>query len=169
MTLSDRKDPDPFSKSQTKRDMLALQKLGVALVELPESQLEKIPLPTQLLEAIQFARTLKANESKRRHLQFIGKLMRDVDAAPIQAALEALRLSHHKGIQQFHKIEKWRDQLIAEGDLAIQKLLEIAPEVDRQQLRQLVRNAQRDTEKSINSGAVTELFRYLRELLFSAP
>ncbi|HVY53784.1 MAG TPA: ribosome biogenesis factor YjgA [Gammaproteobacteria bacterium] len=168
MMLPNDNDPNFISKSQVKRDMTALQKLGETLVELPLAQLAQIPLPEQLFEAIRFAQTMKANEAKRRQLQYIGKLMREVDSAPIYAAIENLRLSHLKNTQQLHKAEKWRDQLIAEGDSAIQKLLETTPNLDRQHLRQLVRNAQHDSKLNKNSGAATELFRYLRDVLVNS-
>src|SRR5580700_5484332 len=148
MPLSERKDPDPSSKSQLKREMQALQELGETLVALPEAQLKKIPLPEELREAVQFARAMKANEGKRRQLQYIGKVMRSLDAQPIQAALEALKLEKKKSQIQFQKIEEWRDQLIAEGDTALQPLLTLYPQADRQQLRQLVRNAQQDRLKN---------------------
>lgn len=165
MPLSERKQPDPLSKSQQKRDMLALQELGEELIALPVSQLAKIPLPEDLLEAIRFAHSLKFNEARRRHLQYVGKIMRTIDPLPIQAALEKIRLAHKRSTAQFHKIEEWRDQLIVEGDEALQKLLEAHPQVDRQQLRQLIRKAQQDRAKNKNSGADTELFKFLRELL----
>jgi ribosome-associated protein len=167
MPLSERKKPDPLSKSQVKRDMLALQDLGKTLVELPEVQLKKIPLPDELREAIVFARNMKANEGKRRQMQYIGKLMRESDPLPIQAALDALRQEKKKTQTQFHKMEEWRDQLIAEGDSALQKFIEAYPQADRQQLRQLLRNAQQDQLKDKNTGAATELFKYLRSLLQS--
>ena len=165
MPLSERKKPDPLSKSQVKRDMIALQELGEALIALPASQLEKIPLSDEVLEAIRFAHSLKADESRRRHLQYVGKLMSTIDPVAVQAALEGIKLTHKKNIARFHKIEELRDQLIVEGDAALQKFLEVNPQADRQHLRQLLRNAQQDRAKNKNSGAETELFKYLRELL----
>ncbi len=165
MPLSERKAPDPFSKSHAKREMQALQELGEKLVALPAAQLAKLPLSDELIEAIRLAQTLKANEGKRRQLQFIGKLMRNVDPLPIQAALETLRQETKKNLAHFHKMEEWRDRLLAEGDEALQAFLEAYPQADRQRLRQLQRKAQQDYLKNSKTGAGTELFKYLRALL----
>src|SRR5277367_889924 len=98
MPLSERKQPDPFSKSKVKRAMLALQELGAFLVALPAAQLMKLPLPEELLKELLFTKTLKANEAKRRQLQYIGKMMRAVDPLPIQAALETLKKKTKKNV-----------------------------------------------------------------------
>lgn len=165
MPESDKTPADPLSKSQRKRDMLALQEIGKTLTELPLSQLAKIELPQDLLEAIQFSHTLKTHESKRRHLQYIGKKMRHVDVEAILVALNKIQMTKKQSTDEFHAVEEWRDKLIAKGDEALQLLLIHYPEVDRQHLRQLVRNAQHDLAMGKNTGAATELFRYLRELV----
>ena len=167
MPESDNTPPEKDSKSQRKRDMTALQKIGETLVGLPASSLAKIPLSGRLLDSILIARTLKTHEARRRQLQFIGKLMRDIDPLPIQIAIDKVQSKNQQGAAQFHQIERWRDRLIAEGDVALQNLLEAYPvaETHRQQLRQLVRNAQQDKANEKNTGAEKELFRYLRELL----
>jgi|SRR5579872_1138248 len=152
--IDDSHPPERPTKSALKRQMTALQKMGEILVELPEAQLKKIPLENPLLDAIITARSLKSHEARRRQLQYIGKLMRNIDAEPIQTALEKVQNKNQQSKAQFHQIERWRDRLIAEGDMALQKFLEQYPEADRQRLRQLMRNAQE-----------TELFRYLRLLV----
>ncbi|MHB1949706.1 MAG: ribosome biogenesis factor YjgA [Gammaproteobacteria bacterium] len=148
------------SKSQRKRDMQALQKIGETLVGLPDVQLDKIPLSGRLLDAVMEARSLKSFEAKRRQMQYIGKLMRDVDPTPIEEALTKIQFKHQQNKAQFHKIERWRDGLIAEGDKLLEEFLNQYPQTDRQQLRQLIRNAQQK-----KSGADTELFRYLRAII----
>ena len=154
---------DKPSKSQLKRDMTGLQKLGETLTNLSDSELADIPLSDSLLEAIVFTRTLKTHESKRRHLQYIGKIMRKVDTAAILSALKKMQLVHEKSTSEFHHLEQWRDQLIAEGDDALQNLMKTHPELDRQKLRQLIRKAQHDASTEKNTGGASELFRYLRE------
>ncbi len=157
------------SKSQRKREVLALQKLGEALVQLSTAQLATIPLDPTLAEAIKMAQTLKPREGKRRQLQFIGRLMCEVDVVPIQAALDKLKHKDQQNKAHFHQIERWRDKLIAEGDDAIQALVLQFPQIDidRQQLRQTLRKAQLDKKMAKNTGGETELFRYLRELIHS--
>jgi ribosome-associated protein len=92
MPESEKQLPDLHSKTRRKKDMLELQDLGKVLVDLSASELARIPLPPELLELIQEAHTLKTHEAKRRHLQLIGKKMRDVDVEAIRKALKNVRL-----------------------------------------------------------------------------
>lgn len=165
MPGSDNLPPQEFSKSKLKREMLALQEIGKQLIALSPSQLARIPLPDFLLNAIQLAHTLKTGEAKRRHLQYIGKLMREVDCAQIQVALKQTQHVHTQKVNQFHEVEKWRDELIAEGDSGLQKFMLLHPTADRQQLRQLIRKTQQDRAKNINTGSEKELFTCLRTIL----
>ena len=153
-----------ISKSQLKRESEALQALGEALVELPASKLAKIPMPGNLAEAVAEARRIKAHGGRRRQLQYIGKLMRNIDAEPIQQAMDALANEHARENARFHRLEQWRDRLINEGDGAMGELLEEYPQADRQHLRQLIRNAQREQGSGQAPKHTRELFRYLREL-----
>lgn len=150
---------DRPSKSQLKRDMTALQKLGEILVSLPEAQLAKIPMDSQLAGAVYEARALKSREGIRRQLQYIGRLMREIDAKPIEAALEKIQSKHLQSNAKFHQIERWRDKLIAEGDKQLEEFIKLFPATDSQQLRQLIRNAQR------KKSGDTELFRFLRGVM----
>ncbi|WIO73770.1 ribosome biogenesis factor YjgA [Porticoccaceae bacterium LTM1] len=164
------KDPDEpeevilVSKSEMKRDMLALQKLGEDLVDLPEKQLEKFDLPDVLLEGIMLARRLKNREGRRRQLQYIGKVMRDIDVTEIRQQMENLQLQSRGFRQHFHQLEEWRDRLIEEGDDAVTALLEEQPDADRQKLRQLIRQAQKEQSQQKPPAASRKIFKYLREL-----
>lgn len=159
--------PERESKTQRKKQMLALQKIGAILVELPAAQLAKIPLESPLKEAIIEARTLKSHEGKRRQLQYIGKLMRNIDAQPILDALDKIQLKDNHSRSLFHQVERWRDKFIAEGDAILQEFMQKFPETDSQQLRQFIRNAQRDLKAGKNLGADTALFRYLKGIVDS--
>lgn len=152
--------PQRDSKSQRKRQMTALQKIGETLVNLPAAQLAKIPLDHTLAKAIEDARKITTHEGKRRQLQYIGRLMRNVDPQPIQDALAKLELKSRHGKAQFHQIERWRDRLISEDDKTLHEFLAQYPDTDKQQLRQLVRNA-----KKLTKGADTALFRFLRNTI----
>lgn len=157
--------PEKPTKSALKRQMTALQKMGETIVGLPDAQLKKIPLENPLLDAVKMARSLKSHEAKRRQLQYIGKLMRNIDAEPIQIALETVLNKNQQGKAHFHQIERWRDKLISEGDEALEKLVEQYPHADRQHIRQVMRKAQNDVAQEKNTGGETELFRCLRELV----
>lgn len=165
MPQSENQAPDPDSRSQLKREMEALQKIGKELIDLPASEFSKIEMPDELREAILFAHTLKSNEAKRRHLQYIGKLMRTVEVEPIKAAIEKIKNRNSQFTAQFHKVEKWRDRLIEEGDEALQEFMEENPKADRQQLRQLIRNAQKDRKNQKNTGGEKTLFRAVQTIM----
>ena len=152
------------SRSQLKREAEALQDVGAALVELPQSRLDRIEMPEKLREAVDLARRITAHGGKRRQMQFIGKLMRRLDAETIRAQLEAFQQADRRSAQRFHKLEALRDRLIAEGDDALPTVLEQYPHADRQHLRQLVRQAQLEQNKNKPPAAARSLFRYLREL-----
>lgn len=153
------------SKSGRKRQMRALQDIGEALVALPDAQLSKIELPEKLHTAVIHARTLKTGEAKRRQMQYIGKIMRNVEVGPIEAALEKIQSKGQQNKAQFHLIERWRDRLIEEGDTALESFITKYTTADRQHIRQLIRKAQHEKKIEKNAGAERELFRYLRTLI----
>lgn len=153
------------SKSQLKRESHELQALGEKLVELPASKLAKIPLPEELADAIALAQRIKQRGGRKRQLQYIGKLMRKIDAEPIQQAMDTLILDSARETAHLHQLEQWRDRLVIEGDAALGELLEEYPQAERQHLRQLVRNAQRESKQNKPPKSAREIFRYLRELM----
>lgn len=156
----------PPSKSQLKRDAHALQKLGVALLERPESDWQALALPENLIAALREAKRLQARGAHKRQLQYIGKLMRGIDPAPIQAHFEQLRLQARQQARALHDLEDWRDRMLESGDSAIDAYLEECPHADRQHLRQLVRQARKEIAESAENKApksARALFRYLRE------
>ena len=167
MPESERQQPDKDSKSQRKEDMLALQKMGEALIKLTVEQLAAIDLPDNLLAAIQHAKSLTANEAKRRQLQYIGKIMRHINPELIQQALKRMEFIHEKNTAQFHQAEEWRTKLLVEGDAALNSFIGDYPTVDRQPLRQLIRNAQQDRKNNKNTGAEKKLFQYIRSKIES--
>lgn len=161
----DQDDDLYVSKSQLKRDAEAQQALGRKLVELTAGKLGKIPLDDALLEAILLAQRIRnKREGFRRQLQHIGKLMRNRDTGPIEHALHQLENAHHEQNARFHQLEKHRDAIIAEGDAAIQAFLDEYPQADRQKLRQLFRQAQKQQQQNKPPSAARELFKYLREV-----
>jgi len=150
------------SKSQIKREMEALQDLGKKLTELKPAQLKKIPMGEDLAHALKESQNITQREAKRRHLQFIGKLMRDEDAEAIQYAIDQFDSSSHRFAQALHQMESWRERLISEENQALSAFIEEYPQVDMQHLRQLVRNAKKDRSNEKNTGAAKKLFQYIR-------
>ncbi len=134
-------DIEYISKSQLKRDSLALRDLGKRLAALPDEHLGRIPLDDQLREAIALARRIHNKRSAlKRHYQFIGKLLRARDPDPIFAALAEIDRDGQQSIQRHHRAEQWRDRIVERGNGAIDALIEEIGNADRQKLRQLWRN-----------------------------
>jgi len=156
---------EPKSKSQRKREMLALQDLGSELTKLPADQFEKISLPDDLHDAIVEARRIHQHGAHKRQLQFIGRLMRDIDASPIREQLDTLRGQSARAAQELHLIERWRDRLLDEGDAALGELVQEQPQTDRHHVRQLLRNAHKEKQANKPPKSARALFQYLRELM----
>ncbi|MEJ2180069.1 MAG: ribosome biogenesis factor YjgA [Gammaproteobacteria bacterium] len=162
MKHNDDKDIEYVSKSQMKREMLALQELGEKLVALSTEQIHQLQLPDILEKAVLEARQIKKHGAMRRQLQYIGRLMRDVDADNIQLQYDNVTQHSAKAVQQLHKIEKWRERLLEDGDDAIQALVEEFPGIDRQQLRQLIRTANQEKLQNKPPKAYRKIFQLLK-------
>lgn len=157
---------EPFagpSKSERKRQMTALQELGAELVALSAERLKKINLPETLREAVRDAQRFTAHEAKRRQLQYIGKLMRGIDCAPIQAALDDIKGVSAAATIRLQRLERLRERLMADESV-VGEILQQYPAADVQRLRQLRRNALKEAERNKPPHAFRELFRVLREL-----
>ena len=152
------------SKSEIKRDAEDLKQLGEKLVNLTKANLTKVPLDDSLKDAIELAQRLQ-KEARRRQLQYIGKLLRSIDAEPIREALEKIENKHNQQQAMLHKLEILRDELITTGDAALTDLLNEHPSADRQQLRNLIRAAQKEKEQNKPSKAYREIYQILKTLI----
>lgn len=154
------------SKSERKRHSEDLQALGEALIELPQSELDALPLPDQLREAVMLARRITAHGGLYRQKQYIGKLMRKIDAEPIRAALDAKRDKERVEALRFRRTEQWRDRLLKQGPSALEQLREeIGAELDTQALTALIDRARTERDRGGPPHASRELFRVLRDVL----
>lgn len=158
-------DEHYISKSQAKRDVEEMQKLGGKLVKLSHKTLQKFNLDERLLDAILLAQTIHSNSAGRRQIQLIGKLMRHSDIEAIRLQYESYQNQAVESNAHFHKLESWRDRLLIEGDSAINELLKQCPELDRSRLRQLLRNVKKDSEQHKPPKSARQLFQYLKENL----
>ena len=158
-------DLEQKSKSQLKREMTSVQDLGEELVELPIRLLQRFDLPENLLNAIEAARAITARGAHKRQLQYIGRLMREVDAEPIRKTMDDIKHRQVHAAQQLHLIERWRERVLSEGDDAIQALCEEYPETDRQRVRQGLRAVEQERAANKPPTAARALFQYLRELI----
>lgn len=149
------------SKSEIKRDAEELKKLGERLVNLSPANFAKMPLDEDLLEALELAHRLEM-EARRRQLQYVGKLLRSRDVEPIQLALDKVENKHELQQAMLHKVEREREVLLAEGDIALNRLLETYPSLDRQHLRTLIRGARKEQAAQKFGKAYKEIFAILK-------
>ena len=155
------------SKTRLKQQSHDLQKLGLALAELPDERLAALNLPERLLDAIVQYRGTRSHEGRRRQLQYVGKLMREVDAEPLREAVAAARLGSARDTLLLHEAERWRDALLAD-DEAMTRWLQAHADCDVQRLRSLVRAARREAAlppEQRNPRSHRELFQFIRPLL----
>lgn len=157
----------PISKTKRKEAMLALQDLGEELVKLPANKLEKLDLPDELRRAVEDCRRFTRHGAIRRQLQYIGRLMRGVDEAPIARQLAAWRGESDEEKALLHRIERWRDRLI-ESDDALTLFLNEYPQADATQFRQLIRNARFETANSKPPKSSRAIFKLVREVVEAA-
>ncbi|WP_051709635.1 ribosome biogenesis factor YjgA [Andreprevotia chitinilytica] len=155
---------ETVSKSQMKRDSIALQELGAALIPVDKKRLESLHLPERLLTAILDAKRITANGATARQKQYIGKLMRDVDPAPIRELLDAMAGVSDRHNAWLHQLERLRDRLI-DDPKALESFIVEHPQADIQQLRQLIRNVLKEREQLKPPKAFRELFQVLREYI----
>lgn len=157
------------SKSQIKREMHALQDLGKQMLDLGDDQLATLPISETLKAAILESRRIRQNEARRRHLQYIGKVIRNEDDPDaLRRAVEAFDAGSEEHTRRHHLAERWRDRLVEEGNAAVAPFVEHCPTTDVQHLRNLLRNAQKDVKTGKNTGQGRKLFRYLRECIDEA-
>lgn len=159
-------EPDVYSgpsKSQLKREMTALQDLGAELVALSRDRLAKIDMPERLRDALLDAQRFTKHEARRRQMQYVGKIMRDIDAEPLRAAMDEINGNSEEANIRQHRLERLRTRLM-EDETVFSEVARNFPSADIQHLRQLRRNALKEAQQNKPPRAYRELFRELREL-----
>ncbi len=151
------------SKTRLKRDMHALQDLGTALAALSAERLGRIDMPERLRDALREAQRMTKHEARRRQMQFIGRLMRDVDAAPIREALDALNGVSAAETARQHRLERLRERLL-EDEAVLTEIGAAHPGADIARLKQLRRGVLHERESGKPPRNFRELFRLLRAL-----
>ena len=151
------------SKTKAKEEVEALQELGKRLVSVGNDRLKKLDIPEALRDAVLEAKKITSHGALRRQMQYIGKLMRDVDTAPIQEMLDELDGISNKANARFHALEKLRDRLIADESV-ITTLKNDYPELDVSALRTLRRNAIKEQAEQKPPKAYRAIFQLLKSL-----
>ncbi|MFJ3057473.1 ribosome biogenesis factor YjgA [Herbaspirillum sp. NPDC087042] len=157
---------DRPSKSQLKREMDALQKLGEALVAEPRDRVKRVPMPEDVRDAILECQQIKDHEGRRRQMQYVGKKMRSLEPdeiAIIQTTIDSWRGASKAETAAMHALERRREKLLAD-DQALTELLNRHPEVDVQHMRTLIRNARKEQAEHKPPKAYREIFQILKQL-----
>jgi ribosome-associated protein len=157
-------EKDDRSRTQKKKADRALKKLGESLVALPALQLERLELDDELRQAIDLAKRSTRHGAKRRQMQYVGGLMREIDPAPIEQFLADIKRGHDQAVSAFKQIERWRDELVDGNDSLIEEILNRFSAADRQRLTQLVRSARKQTQTGSGQKPSRKLFGYLKEI-----
>ncbi|MCD7099387.1 ribosome biogenesis factor YjgA [Stenotrophomonas sp. MMGLT7] len=160
------------SRSQQRREALEVLALGEKLVELTPAQLERLPVPEALLPHIADTRRITSHIARKRQLAFLAKQMRREDDEALEAirdALDANSEAARREVAAMHRVERWRERLLEEGDEALSELLAEYPAADRQRLRTLLRNAKEEKARNKPPRAFREIFQLLRELVLEEP
>ena len=155
------------SKSELKRDAQQYQQLAIDLAAMSNKQRERLPLSDDLIEAMVVADKIRAkSEAYRRHINYISKTRRPTDnVAAIEAAIELMLNKNNQADGLLNKIETTRTNLINSGDSLINELLEEFPALERQKLRQLVRQAAKEAKAEKPAKGYKDLFQYLKEVM----
>jgi ribosome-associated protein len=154
----------PASKTRRKAEMDALQALGQALLGLAPARLAQLDLPDRLVDALDAARRITQHEARRRQVQFIGRLMRDVDPTPIRARLVLWADAPNAEKARLHAVERWRERLLSEAD-GLDRLCAERPAADRPRLAGLVESVRAERAHGARPRSYRELFRALNETL----
>jgi len=154
----------PPSKTKIKKQMIELQKLGEQLAALNKDQLKELDLPENLRDAINEVKRITKFGAISRQMQYIGRLMRDIDPAPIVAKLEIWNGTSKQHITWLHQVERWRDRLLEDPN-ALTELLAAHPQADAQHLRTLIRNALKEKELAKPPKSFREIFQVLRDII----
>ncbi len=165
MTGYARMEEDDFiSKTRRKREARNLQDVGAALVLLSEEQLGRLGLPETLLDAVLACKSITKHEARRRQIQYIGRIMRDVDSAPIAEQLRAIESPSKRDTALLHLAEKWRQDMVDDAE-AIVRFAREFPEADQDHLRNLARGAQEEKKSSKPPKKFRELFHAVNTLI----
>jgi ribosome-associated protein len=152
------------NKTQIKKDMAVLFALGEEISKLSEAQIKTLELPEHIHKAVLQVAGMPHKGARKRLLKYIAGQFHKIDVTPMQDRLARMQNKSAHAVREHHIVERWRDRLIADGNEALTELLSEQPQADRQQLRQLIRNAQKEAEAAKPPKSSRLLYRYLKEI-----
>lgn len=155
------------NKSQIKRDIAEVAKLAEQLTQIADEQLAEMQMPDKLESAISEAKKMSGSKpARKRQMKFVTAQLRQIDLQPIQEMVDRIQSKSVHGVREHHQAEKWRDRLINdEGNSVLTEILDQYPNADRQYLRQLQRNAQKENKMAKPPKSARLLYQYLKSLI----
>ncbi len=155
------------NKTQIKKDIAEIARIAEELTQLTTIQLQEMQLPEKIEQEIGAAKKMPATKSARkRQLKFITAQLRNIELDAVMDNLDRLKSKSAHGIREHHQAETWRDRLIADGgNDVLTELVKQFPDVDRQYLRQLQRNAEKEAKTEKPPKSARMLYQYLKELI----
>jgi ribosome-associated protein len=155
---------DLKSKTALKSEAKDVHAFGKILVSLTDKQISQIDLPESVHEAIKELKKLKKNSAQKRQSLYLAKLLRAIDLSEAQQFVDYLKFESQKEIKKFHKVEDWRDKLLA--DISnLTNFVNLFPTIDIQKLRKLILNSQNEIKKGSSKKRQKELFQLIKETL----
>ena len=152
-----------ISKTELKKDSKKIQEFGRRISELTINNIEAFKFPSNIYEATIDLKNIKSNSAKKRQVQYLGKLLREIDLTDAFITMKQLKVSSQKEIQKNHIIEDWRDKLLSNND-SITQFVDEYPKIDRQSLRQTISNAQKDNKSPKYSR---QLFKLIKDIIMA--
>lgn len=152
------------NKTQIKREIAVIAEIAEEMTALSESQLSNLNLPEQIYKSIREAAGMPHKAARKRLLKFITANLRKIDLEPVKEQLAKLKNQSAHAVREHHQVERWRDRLINEESDALTELLNQHPSADRQQLRQLIRNAKKEQAEEKPPKSSRQIYRYLKTL-----
>ncbi|MDG6772953.1 ribosome biogenesis factor YjgA [Thiomicrorhabdus sp. ZW0627] len=154
------------SRTQIKKAAQAVTDLGEQIAEMSETDIKKLQLPSEFEQAILLLKTMDKGPAIKRQKLFLGKYLRQNEPliVEIKDKLAEIEARTKQQNAHFQQLEKWRDRMVEEGDDALAEFLQKYPQADRQQLRQWIRNAQKEREGNKPPKSARLIFKYLRGL-----
>jgi len=161
--MLDSNDTKIISKTELKRDSKKIQEFGRKISELSMNKIELFEFPSNIFNAIVDLKKINSNSAKKRQVQFLGKLLREIDLSAAVLTMEGLKVSSQKEIQKNHIVEKWRDELISNNN-SLKKFIDEFPNIDKQSLRQAIANAQKERNTSSPKYS-RQLYKILKDII----
>ena len=152
------------SKTELKKDSKKIQQFGRKISELTINNIEAFKFPLNIYEATIDLKNLKSNSAKKRQVQYLGKLLREIDLTDAFIIMKQLKVSSQKEIQRNNIIEGWRNKLLNNNN-SITEFVDEYPEIDRQSLRQTISNAQKEKTKNKPPKYSRQLFKLIKDII----